>query len=375
MGKLRRFYLPLIPLALVLAGLNARLGGSPAPDLPASLSDRDFWRLSEDLSEPDGSFLSDNLVSNELVFPRLVPLLGDTMKPGGVYLGVGPEQNYTYIAAMQPRMVFITDIRRGNLHLHLMYKALFALSADRIEFLSRLFTKPRPDGLPADAGVTDLMNAYWDAFTSSEAAYERNLREIVEQLTRRQSIPLSAADLDGIARVYRAFYWYGPSITYSARVALTPVTPTARGVTYWDLMTQTGADGRGLSYLGSEASFAIVKDLHRRNLIVPVVGNFAGSKALRAVGAYLRTNGATVSAFYVSNVESYLQRDGSWPRFCQNVATMPIDETSVFIRPSSGRVTMTTRAPNIVNGIFYFNNSPSGGGLVPIATDLKRCAG
>ena len=56
---------------------------------------------------------------------------------------MGPEQNFTYIAALEALIAFVIDIRRGNLHLQLMYKALFELSADRAEFFSRLFTKPR----------------------------------------------------------------------------------------------------------------------------------------------------------------------------------------------------------------------------------------
>ena len=68
-----------------------------------------------------------------------------------MYLGVGPEQNFTYITAVRPRMAFILDIRRGNLQEHLLYKALFELSADRAEFLSRLFSRPRAAGLTTDS--------------------------------------------------------------------------------------------------------------------------------------------------------------------------------------------------------------------------------
>ena len=164
----RLLLLSSLTLALVLNGLVARPIGSARVELPASLTDQEFWRLTEEMSEPNGAFTSDNLLSNERVFARLVPELVAKTKPGGVYLGVGPEQNFTYIAAMRPRMAFITDIRRGNLHLQLMYKALFELSADRAEFVSRLFTKPRPAGLTATSSVTELMNAYWEAFTSDE---------------------------------------------------------------------------------------------------------------------------------------------------------------------------------------------------------------
>ena len=70
--------------------------------------------------------------------------------PGGVYLGVAPDQNFTYMVAVRPRMAFILDIRRGNLLQHLLYKAVFELSADRAEFVSMLFSKPRPAGLKTD---------------------------------------------------------------------------------------------------------------------------------------------------------------------------------------------------------------------------------
>jgi len=103
-------------------------------------------------------------------------------------------------------------------------------------------------------------------------------------------------------------------------------------VTYADLMSAKDADGRARSYLASEESFAFLKKLETNNLLVPVVGDFAGPKAIRSVGRYLKEKGATVSAFYLSNVEMYLRKDGSWESFCTNSAELPLDETSTFIR-------------------------------------------
>src|SRR5262245_23980367 len=111
---------------------------APKSALPQRISGQDLWKLSTELSEPDGNFRSDNLVSNEMYMQRVIPELVRVAKPGRAYLGVGPEQNFTYIAAVKPAIAFIIDIRRGNLRLHLMYKALFELSADRAEFVSRL---------------------------------------------------------------------------------------------------------------------------------------------------------------------------------------------------------------------------------------------
>jgi len=110
--------------------------------LPASLADRDFWSLIETLSEPAGAFtLSDNVVSNE---PHYADTIHWLRPGGGAYVGVGPEQNYSYIVGLRPAMAFVIDIRRENLDLHLMYKALFELATDRADFVSRLFSRPRP---------------------------------------------------------------------------------------------------------------------------------------------------------------------------------------------------------------------------------------
>ena len=106
-----------------------------AEALPSRLTDQEFWKLVTELSEQDGSFRSDNLLSNEVWLQYVIPDLVKTAKTNRVYMGVGPEQNFTYIAALKPAMVFIVDVRRGNLDLHLMYKAIFEMSADRADFI------------------------------------------------------------------------------------------------------------------------------------------------------------------------------------------------------------------------------------------------
>jgi hypothetical protein len=323
----------------VLIGLFV-LGGASglaAPDtLPDRLTDQQFWHLSEQLSEPNGSFRSDNLLSNEQFYPLVMPQLTAQVRPGGVYLGVGPEQNFNYIVALRPKMAFITDIRRGNLHTQLMYKALFELSADRGEFVSRLFTKPRPPGLDEHSTAADLMNAYWDIVTSGEPMYQQNWQAIKDCLTRSpHRLPLDQDDLDGIEYVYRAFYWYGPDINYNSSS-----NGGGRGGTMTNyarlMMARDDGGGPERSFLASEAAFRLMKDLEARNLIVPVVGNFGGPKALRAVGQYVRDHHAVVAAFYLSNVEQYLNQEGIWGNFCANVATMPLDEQSTFIRSGQG---------------------------------------
>ncbi|HYN08178.1 MAG TPA: hypothetical protein VES67_12370 [Vicinamibacterales bacterium] len=375
---MRRLLAEKVGTALVVLALVAWSSGPAAGrrgDLPERLTDQEFWRLSEDLSEPNGYFRSDNLLSNEQVFARILPELVTRAKPGGVYLGVGPEQNFTYITAIKPKMAFIIDIRRGNLHLQLMYKALFELSADRAEFLSRLFTKPRPEGLTAQSTVRDLFAAYEVAPTASEEVYKENLRALEDVLMKKHALPLAAEDVSGIAYVYRAFFTHGPAITWSTNIGGT--SRGGRSVTYSTLMIQSDLEGKGLSYLASEENYLLLKDLESRNMIVPVVGDFGGPKAIRAIGSYLRDRGAIVTAFYLSNVEQYLRQDGKSTAFCRNSAALPLDEASVFIRPSGGAVTFGRPAPPIgpagttINTVYFETARRTV--LYPIADEVKGC--
>src|SRR5204863_5888529 len=119
----------------------------------------------------------------------VIPELLKTAEQGRVYLGVGPEQNFTYIAALKPAMAFIIDIRHGNLDVHLMYKALFELSKDRAEFVSRLFSRKRPDGLTATSTARDILSKFLQANGSKEL-YEANLKAIDDLLMKKHQLPL-----------------------------------------------------------------------------------------------------------------------------------------------------------------------------------------
>ena len=179
------FVVPLLA-ALLCVGVSAP---ASAAKLPARLTDAEFWTLIADLSEPNGTFRSENLLSNEARFQFVIPDLVDGIRPGGVYLGVGPEQNFTYIAAVKPAIAFIVDIRRGNLDLHLMYKALFELSGDRADFVSRLFSRKRPVGLRPESTAAQIFSAYAQV-EPSEDLYQRNLKDIQRQLASRHAFPV-----------------------------------------------------------------------------------------------------------------------------------------------------------------------------------------
>lgn len=309
-------------LSSAVAGHAACVSPFSRSTLPERLGNAEFWQLSTGMSEPSGTFAhSDNLVSNEIHFVHMARMLG----PGrGVYVGVGPEQNFSYIARLRPPMAFVVDIREENRSLHLMYKALFEVSADRVDFLFRLFSRERPAGIAPGVPVADLF-ARLEAATSRHRLYEATARTIRDHLLGRRSLPLSARDLEWVDHALRAFYSDGPGIHYGRELTTDSPRPSYRA-----LMTAVDVTGAYRSYLANEADFAFVKDLHQRNLIVPVVGDFAGTQALRRVGDYVREHRAVVRAFYGSNVEVYLNRQGI-AAFCNNLASLPWSSQSWFI--------------------------------------------
>lgn len=333
----------LLAVALGLAALaSAPLLHVDARPLPAELSNEEFWRLVEGFSEPSGYFQSDNLVSNEHTFQHVVPVLQTLAKPGRVYVGVAPDQNFTYILALRPQLAFIVDIRRGNLRTQLMYKALIELSADRADFVGRLFARPRPPGLTSASTVDEIFMAY--ARTIADGNLQAaTLSEMLAHLTERRGFSLTAEDLSGIEDIYDQFVRFGPSITYSSGPGRSG-TSIRRGrggfsnfPSYADLMRQDDGAGVQRGYLASEENFRVLKQMEERNLIVPIVGDFAGPKALRSVGRYIREHGSKIAAFYTSNVEQYLFRNGVWRAFYSNLATLPIDDNTVIIRSVSPR--------------------------------------
>lgn len=322
-----------VVLARAAPAQSALARPSQATSVPTRLADSTFWRMMTEFSEPGGYFRSDNFVSNETSFQYVIPELMSTIKPGGVYLGVAPDQNFTYIVALKPSIAFIVDIRHQNAMQHLMYKALIELSADRAEFLSRLFSKPRPAGLDSTSSAMALFQAIGPGFPDS-ASYRRNLDAIKNRLVKVHGFALNDEELRSLEYVYSAFYTAGPSLTYNFGGGGGGF---GRGMPSYDaLMMESDGAGLNRSYLGSEANYRTLKDFEERNLLVPLTGNFAGDKTLRTVGAWVRERGAKITAFYTSNVEQYLWQQGDdASRYYKNVATLPVDSTSMFIRSYS----------------------------------------
>ncbi len=333
MMRYRRLLLAILVLAVGFAAASVRLRVRAADErLPQRLTDAEFWRLTEELSEPDGYFRSDNLLlSNfEIYFRYRHPGAGpaDAARRGvhgrraraelHVHHGAQAEAgvHYGYPARQH---AYAVDVNGAVRALRGPHRVRVAPLRQKTPGAPHLEIHSRGD-LHGVCGTVD---------PGAEEVYNTNLKAIDELLEKKHGLALSSDDLSGVNYVYHNFYSFGPNINYNS---------SARGggfggfVSYADLMVATDADNVNRSFLANEESFRVVKDLEQKDLIVPLVGDFAGPKAIRAIGKYLKEHNATVTAFYASNVEQFLYGSGTWTTFCRNVASLPLDATSTFIR-------------------------------------------
>src|SRR5262245_22628770 len=197
-----------------------------ADTLPAQYSDSDFCRMVTEFSESSGDYQYENFVSNEISYQEVLPDLSRLAKPGGVYLGVATEQNFTYIDVVRPKVAFIFDLRRQNTLVLLMYKALFELADNRAEFISLLFSRKRPAGLDTNSSVNTLFQAYAEAKPDPQL-YAATLKNIKDRLIRQHRFALSADDEQKLEFVFNIFFRGGPRMDYGfASTAPNPYVPS-----------------------------------------------------------------------------------------------------------------------------------------------------
>ena len=304
---------------------------SPA-QAPAALSDSAYKALVARLSEPAGFFPSDNLITNEDSYLHPISTLKRLGVQGGAYLGVAPDQNFSYIAAVRPRIAIILDIRRDNLDELQMFKAIFALSRNRLEYLCLLFGLKAPSDTTGwgAKSLNELLD-YVDRTPGDSASRARAESRVLARV-RTAGLTLSPQDLEVIARTHRAFIADGLDLRwsnanyYGGRGTGGPRPDLRR------LLLETDRAGTRASYLVREDDFQFLKSLEERNLVIPATGDFGGLHALPEIAKYLAEIGESVSMFYTSNVEQYLWRDGTFFQFARSVSALPRTGRSVLVR-------------------------------------------
>jgi hypothetical protein len=292
-----------------------------------SIDQREFRALFNSLSEPEGYFDSDNFISNERSYLKILPELKQLVTNGSAYIGVGPDQNYSYIAAVRPQLAFIIDIRRQNALQHFYLKALFQLSDSRALYLQKLFGRQfRLSGQEANQNISDLLHLIDSS--RSDADFEKKTTTEAINVIRSWDSGLTEEDYASIQRAARAFIDSGPDLKFNTLNRA----PREYYPSYRQLMEETDSQGRQCNYLASENTFQYVKKLHRENRIVPIVGDLAGTHAVIKIGEELRHRGLVLACFYVSNVEFYLFGSERWNEYTKNLARIPRDPNACLVR-------------------------------------------
>jgi hypothetical protein len=283
-------------------------------------------RIAE-LSEPEGAFDTDNLISNERSYLHVVPALRNAGVKGGAYIGVGPDQNFSYIAQIRPAIAFIVDIRRDNLLLQLLFKALFAEAPTRMDYLMLLFGRAPPAATDGwRTAPIERLAAYVSGSPAAPDAEARRTR--LDATLARSGVSLTRADLSTIHRFHDRFIAAGLSLKFESHGR----GPRSYYPTYGELLLEGDRDGHHWNYLAADDDYQFVRGLEQRDLVIPVVGNLSGASALVKIGELLEQRGEKLSAFYTSNVEFYLFGDGTFPRYFENLRRLPHTRNSVIIR-------------------------------------------
>ena len=317
-----------LAVALGLGIAAARFSSPPAD----SISGAEFTRIIQEFSEPGGYFQSDNLISNEEGYLTIIDKMQELGASGGAYIGVGPEQNFTYIARIRPKIAFIIDIRRQAMVQQLMYKALFHMSKNRTEFLARLLSRPLTgeDAPGPDASMREMMG-YFGITAADDGAFASNLAEIKRMILRDFKFPLSENDLSALDYIFEAFRTDGVYISFRMG-GFRGRGRFGRFPSMRQIFEQPDSKGQPGNFLARDEDYEFVRELQRQNRIIPVVGDLAGKKALKAIAQYLRTHSYQVTVFYNSNVEQYLFQNGVFEDYAENVKALPIRSNSLFIR-------------------------------------------
>ncbi|HSF18576.1 MAG TPA: hypothetical protein VLK65_23810 [Vicinamibacteria bacterium] len=282
-----------------------------------------FSALVEELSEDGGYFDTDNLISNETSYAEVVDRLEPT---GGVYLGVGPEQNFHYIGRLKPSWAFIIDIRRDNMLHHLLLNYLLVSSPTPYDYLCTLFSRRCEEGAIFE-GFEEMVAAFESA-PRDERRFADNRRAAFLHVETVLKFSLDENDRKAIDSIYSSFFEEQLHLRF--RSFGRP--PMAYHPTYRQLLLSRARSGRPGHFLARPRDYEYVRSLAKNGRLIPVVGDFAGDKALRAIGNIVARQGEVLSAFYLSNVEFYLLRSGSFPAFVDNLRALPHGDGSLLIR-------------------------------------------
>ncbi len=320
-------------IVVAVVAVVVSLGGRPfvpgphvaAETIPSRLTDKAFWQLVTELSEPGGYFRSDNFLSNENAFQTVIPELKSTLPTGGVYLGVGPEQNFTYIVALRPKLAFVDrhparepdraaavqGVRRN-----VVDSRRISVPPVRAKASERALERRDCRGVVCRVRGRDAERSVVQGQPSGGqgSACERSQVRIVARRSQEPRI-----------RVLGLLPWRSGSELLVFAIGSRRLRRRVPELPRTDDRDRRSGREAQLSRHGGKLSTTCASTRKTTRSCRWSATSAATRRFERSATTYAHTS-ATVTAFYTSNVEQYLFQEAyAWRKFLQNVATFPID--------------------------------------------------
>jgi hypothetical protein len=316
------------PMLAMVLPLLMWLGWRYAPRV-GPLTGPEFSDLAVRLSEAGGDFDSDNWVSNETAYLHVLDRLRKEVPPGRVYVGVGPEQNFSYIAALKPSLAFTIDIRPENQLQHLFYKALFEISETPQAWLSNLTGRRLPDT------AVNLPFSEWIAQLEKLPRDETLVQQVRQEVSRRlpgYGLREKPEDWATLIKMHEVFCQNALDIRFTF-IRFSPGTVHAD---FKEILLGQDLHGNYANFLSNNDSYRLIRQMQKENRIIPLVGDFGGTQAIAALAAEMRRRNLLLGVFYLSNVEDYLMMrglpDDPMEQFVVNLEGLPHDHRSLLVR-------------------------------------------
>jgi hypothetical protein len=225
---------------------------------------------------------------------------------GGGYVGVGIDQNYSFIAHAKSEWVWLFDYDPTVVRLHHVLRAIVLDSPTRADFVSHF------EAANKDKTLALLSATY--AGLAERAAY-------------REIFGVSRAGLLGYYGHQMAGEIAIPDITRAPTAD--PETPErAAGV-------KIGQDLPDPTYgwLATEEAYQYIRTLYQQGRIKLLKGDMLANNTMQGIAAAAKALNVTVRVYYPSNAPE------CWPHTSQykkNLLALPFDEQSVIIQSLSG---------------------------------------
>ena len=266
------------------------------------------------------------LVSNEVGHQNVIPYFQQHINPRNIYIGVGPDQNYTYISIARPSFAFILDNREENQILHYLFKACFELASSRQEYLSILFSKPLKYNISL-LSLCDMVH-YFSQIEGDINYFNKNWDLLYKAIQKyRQNI--SKNNIYQIHAMYEEFFEYHLLLRTRNDLTSWQGWPYPN---YRDFILATDQTGRSWNFLNDDLRFQWLKTMQRNNRIIPIVGDLTGGKTLRTIAEFATKKGIPISTIYISNAEQLIFQEQLFDQYMSNIKNLPKDSSGLLIR-------------------------------------------